>query len=375
MAASNKLDKTIKGGSRRLQFSLSLKGKLRNTRLAASNALFPLYEAVVNSIHAIHEARDARQLSPTQGRIVITLERDRSQRVLRDSERTTQFHVNAPVQSVTVCDNGIGFNAVHFQSFQTSDTTQKLALGGRGIGRFLWIKAFERAEITSTYRHEDGTKRRRRFDFSLGGEGIERHEDAPAEEDATFETCVRLLNMEKTYAQHFPKHADVIARRIVEHCVEFFVVGQAPGMELVDPENGERTDLNELFAAEIRSKHEAEAFSVKGKPLQMTHVMLAAGHGGKHQVHFCANRRVVLSEPLERHVPNLPSTLLDPSEERPFVYAGYVAGTHLDETVSPDRSDFEMPHKRDEFASADPRQRAERRRELSLNFRRTRTPN
>ena len=36
-----------------------LKGRLRNTSLSKTRGLFPLYEAVVNSIHSIEEQPDA----------------------------------------------------------------------------------------------------------------------------------------------------------------------------------------------------------------------------------------------------------------------------------------------------------------------------
>lgn len=124
-------------------------------------------------------------------------------------------------------------------------------------------------------------------------------------------------------------------------------------MVLLDESNAYRVVLNHVFESDIRATGAAQTFEVKGRPLQMTHVLLAAGRGVRHQVHFCANRRVVRTEPLERHVPNLPSSFLHPTDERLCVYAGFVAGDYLDETVSPDRSDFEMASHRDEAITPD----------------------
>ena len=38
-----------------MSLQTNLMGRLRNTDLPKSNALFPLFEAVINSIHAIDE--------------------------------------------------------------------------------------------------------------------------------------------------------------------------------------------------------------------------------------------------------------------------------------------------------------------------------
>jgi hypothetical protein len=54
-------------------------GRVRNTPLAASKPLMPLYEAVVNSIQAIQEAQEQ------SGKIVITVIRDENH-LLKDQD-------------------------------------------------------------------------------------------------------------------------------------------------------------------------------------------------------------------------------------------------------------------------------------------------
>jgi hypothetical protein len=51
------------------------------------------------------------------------------------------------------------------------DSRAKAALGGKGVGRLLWLLAFERARITSTY-EENGKRWRREFEFEPSVEGI-----------------------------------------------------------------------------------------------------------------------------------------------------------------------------------------------------------
>lgn len=52
-----------------------LKGRLRNTRLPKTRGLFPVFEAVVNSIHAI-EDRSEDQSSVSNGHIYVDILRD-----------------------------------------------------------------------------------------------------------------------------------------------------------------------------------------------------------------------------------------------------------------------------------------------------------
>src|SRR5207244_3238895 len=102
-------------------------------------------------------------------------------------------------------------------------------------------------------------------------------------------------------------------------------------------------DLNELYATEVRGSSALETFDVSGKPLQATHVLVAARGGLGHRIHFCANRRVVRSEPLDRYLVDLNEPLQQsdaPAGSRGYFYAGYISGAYLDETVTPDRTDF-----------------------------------
>jgi hypothetical protein len=70
------------------------------------------------------------------------------------------------VDGFTVTDNGIGFDEANLDAFLTSDTQNKVDRGGKGIGRFVWLKAFDRAEIESHYRQNGGLVERT-FAFTI----------------------------------------------------------------------------------------------------------------------------------------------------------------------------------------------------------------
>src|SRR5712691_1707737 len=141
---------------------------IKHTRLLYSDALLPVLEAVINSIHAINESDLHRH-----GTIRIDIGRDQGQPSLPFDNATKGALQH--IRSFTILDDGIGFTDVHFRSFCTADTQQKASLGGKGIGRFLWLKAFDHAEIESTYKASDNKVYKRRFFLRLTPTGVEDH--------------------------------------------------------------------------------------------------------------------------------------------------------------------------------------------------------
>jgi hypothetical protein len=244
------------------------------------------------------------------------------------------------VQNILVEDDGIGFTTANFDSFNTSDTTTKREIGGRGIGRFAWLKAFDRAEVRSVFIDENQAKVRT-FRFVLP-HGVDGEAISAAVANAPRRTAVRLVAARLRYANEIPKKADVIARWIIEHCLDYFVVSETPHIVIQDA-GYDAIDLNHLYASEVRRSSSSETFEVAGKALQAMHMLVAARGGLGHRIHFCANRRVVRSEALDRYLVDLDEPLQPPDAPagaRGYFYAGYISGSYLDETVTPDRTDF-----------------------------------
>ena len=101
----------------------NLEGKVRNLPHFKSEALLPLFEAVVNSIQAIEERGNL-----SSGEIEV--------RVVREEQGTLGDLDESGITGFSVTDNGIGFNQLNYESFETSDSIHKQALGGKGVGRF-----------------------------------------------------------------------------------------------------------------------------------------------------------------------------------------------------------------------------------------------
>jgi DNA topoisomerase VI subunit B len=114
----------------------------------ASEALQPLFEAISNSLHAVEDAHRAQYQE--LGRIIVTI-------VSIKTPKSVQ---------ITVADNGIGLDDERFRAFCTTDTDYKVGRGGKGIGRLLWLDAFEGIKVESVFLEKSKLKRRT-FSFRL----------------------------------------------------------------------------------------------------------------------------------------------------------------------------------------------------------------
>jgi hypothetical protein len=312
---------------------LNLLGRVRNTRLSHSNSLLPLFEAVINSIHAIEE------VTPALGEIKVVIERANTKQMKIDGTGPIE-----PISSFRITDNGIGFTEANYESFCTSDSQLKATLGGKGVGRFLWLKAFDHAEIKSIYRTPADEYWQRCFDLKLSEEGVYNHSNAKLDtaKSVKKETTVRLVDFKSDYQQWVPRSAETVAKRLIEHCLEHFVLGQCPRITIQDDADSALFDLNEMYKSQVQSKLVTSPFNVKGKEFVLHNLRIDPDYQPQHRLYFCDHKRAVHQENLVGKVPNLTDTLLD-EKHAPFVYAGYVSGGYLDETVNPERTEFQIP--------------------------------
>ena len=83
-------------------FTLDIRGQLNNMRLAESKALWPLFEAVVNSIQAIEDSPNSNQ-----GKVYISAVRDSVYQGTVD----TGHEALEKFESFIITDNGIGMDS------------------------------------------------------------------------------------------------------------------------------------------------------------------------------------------------------------------------------------------------------------------------
>lgn len=301
----------------------SLQGKIRNLPDFKSEALLPLFEAVVNAIQAIEEKGNI-----ANGEITV--------QVLRSPQMQLQKSDLPTVIGFSVTDNGVGFTDENFESFQTSDSVHKLAKGGKGVGRFLWLKAFDRVEVESVF-EIGSTRKLRSFQFSVA-KGI--GEGTPVDTRCERKTIVKLVGFKKEY-QDLPsafKTTKKIAQRILEHCLSYFVAEGAP--RIVVRDDDEPFFLNDIFEAEFKENIVQQPLVLKGEKFQLTHIKLYATHDRMHNIVLCADRRDVKSISLARALGT--SSQFDDADQK-FTYALYVTSPYLDGHCNHYRLDFDLP--------------------------------
>jgi hypothetical protein len=286
----------------------------------------PLFEAVVNSIQAIEDSK-------CEGRIHIRIIREDSP-TLVEIEKSSREIVGFEIE-----DNGIGFNEDNFNAFSTSDTTYKSERGCKGVGRFVWLVAFDEVEVESTFEDVGGLKCRT-FKFVQRGDGIEDNKVTRAEDERT-RTVVKLKGFKQRFQAVAPKRVETIGAYLVEHCLQYLIRPEHPTLILTDGFSGESINLNDVFEKEMSQNASWTKFEAGGHQFEILHVKLYSSHLKDHLLHFCANNRVVKSERLMGRIPNLGRVLHDEAGNE-FVYAAYLDGEILDDTVNQERTDFSL---------------------------------
>lgn len=307
---------------------IDLAGRVAKIRLDKQQPLMPLVEAVINSLHAIEDT------DQVDSEIRIIAHREAGMRLGEEAERL------APIDSFTVEDNGIGFTDENQRSFETSDSSYKRDRGGKGIGRLLWLKAFERAEVESTFGF--GSLMKRRFTFALP-DGIDAVPALPTKDESR-RTTVRLLGFKSPWRENAPRHLDRVAIAIIEHCFLYFLRPNRPRMLLSD--GFEALDLNREFDARFAGNARAHDFAVKGSNFTLTGFRMRPAFG-KHQLIFAADFREVQPFALVKVLPNLQAALTAEDGSQ-FWFFGVVQGAYLNDNVNAERTGFSIPMRTEE---------------------------
>jgi hypothetical protein len=318
-----------------MKMQTNLSGRLRNTSLPITSGLLPLFEAIVNSIHGIEESG----IAAGDGKITIELIRKQKQSLLNFDESKKKFGPVAHEDLIgfKISDNGVGFTDANMESFQTLDSEHKVTKGCRGVGRLLWLKAFTKVHVESTFKMEDGKFKTRKFDFDPSGVGNEFFADA-ADASANH-TTVYLDGFMARYRDHSLKTLNAIAESIFEHCLWYFVrQGGAPTIEIFD--EGESISLDDLYEQQMHTSAVADTLTINGVQFDLLHVKLRTNSLSTHAIAFCADNRLVTEEKLAGKIPGLHGRIADSSGE--FIYECYVSSSYLDECARPERTGFDI---------------------------------
>jgi hypothetical protein len=295
----------------------NIKGLVDTLDLGAYSGLMPLFEAYSNAIDAVHD----RGIGASAGTIRI--------RLAYVSDLATEAGDTTPViDGVDVFDNGIGFGDRQLESFEEAYTDAKLKVGGKGVGRFTYLKVFDRVQIRSVF-EENGETYRRQFAFSIDREvDLTEQKTAVAEEIGT---TVSLRGIRRKYLGSWPKDVDLLAQRIVTHFLIAFASRRTPATYLEAPGHAP-IELNRLFDETVQPYIREIPITV-GSDILGLQVFRNRDGRGRHDLHYCANGREVVSVKLKEMLPELPEKLLD-EDGTSYVLKALVTGDYFDKNAN-----------------------------------------
>lgn len=323
---------------------INIQGIVRDIR-SKTTYLTPIIEAVCNSIDAIGD-------SPN-GKIEIIVKREPINLDLEGNR------VIGNIIAIDIVDNGVGFNLENRDSFDTFRSGFKYEKGGKGFGRFMYLKYFDKVQVESHFYSDTGEMRKRSFVFGKENDIIVDEVEEEALGYSQTGTTLHLMSIMKN--SYIDKGLDVIARKLVERLLVFFVdKSKSTPQIILKEENGSETICLNDYVGDGR-----DITLVKEVPLPL---------GGKSntpinlkvqvykiffstmssKISLTANKREVTDTPLHKYVPEFKDTLMmvNPTGgTKNYVVKAYVIGTFLDKNVTVERDGFVISKTEDDVFS------------------------
>ena len=319
--------------------TINVANKIRNTSLSKYQGLMPLYELISNSIHAIDERKKAGLMDESgQGNIIVTIIRNGDPNTLSSIPDDDKY----PIQSLVVEDNGIGMNDENFRSFTEADSEHKLSIGGKGLGRFVCLKAFKYLSVESIYYNGNGFKKRQ-IKLKNSRVGFEDFNEEETQRNEYRTTCT-LHEIYEKYVRYAPKPLAEIASHIITHFQLYFIREEIPHI-VVRNQNNDEIDLNAWYRMNFNSKVSDDGFDIGDD--HFTVYLSKSNSTNSHRIHFCAQNRSVKNEWLGKTIIELGKKPVHENDSS-FYYAAFVVSESLDSAVSNERTGFTFPEVEDE---------------------------
>jgi len=286
------------------------------------DALLPMFEAISNSIHSIQDKFGAAAIK--RGKINVDVQKAKGRK---------------PV-AISVSDNGVGLDHDNYEAFKTTDTDNKISIGGKGVGRLLWLDCFQTIHVDSAY-ELDGQLRRRSFDFSLKRENQIENESDRALKPESADTGVDITFSglrDNGYKAKFPTRLGHIFRHLTSHFLPTFIGGRSPTI-VVTCGNETRTypdDIsNYIHRREDVDPPTSKEFGDLRLILMECDKVASADLKGRHFIHFIAHDRTVKSHPIDGRL-----GLRNFGDAGDRVFHACIFGKFLDKNVNQERTAF-----------------------------------
>jgi len=295
-------------------------GRIENISLApnAKNALYPIFEAVMNSIQSIEERFGPDNLG--QGKIEIFVHKDEA----------------GEYRGFTVRDNGVGFTRDNLISLRKFDSRKKAKIGGKGVGRLLWLKAAESVIIVSSFEDDIGSLKTAKFEFSVE-DPIKGYSETTGGSQQ-IGTSIELNPYRSVFATKLPRKLETISNRIIAHFISYFTNMAHPAIRISD--DTDEIDLFDAFSDKVERDGDY-SFSVDGIEDEFKlHCFLlpksiSDDEKSVNALYLGANGRAV-----SRH--ELDSVLGMKAISGKFAFFGYVESNYLNQHANDTRTSFSI---------------------------------
>jgi hypothetical protein len=229
-------------------------------------------------------------------------------------------------------DNGFGLDTRNWEAFVTTDTDNKIQIGGKGVGRLLWLDCFLETDINSVFDSKEGRKRCS-FQFVLALEDqIQNYEitDASGEPNTSFHVRFSGLR-ENGYREKFPGRGSYVFQHLTSHFLPIFIGGRCPLITVnVGCEIKQFPDaINSIvYRKDPEILLETEEYGTLQLTLMECDKVASSDLKGSHFVHFIAHDRTVHSQCIDS---KLGLKYFGAAEDR--VFHGILTGEYLNNNV------------------------------------------
>lgn len=247
--------------------------------------LFPLYEAVSNSLHSVEE-KWGEELEE-KGHI--------------------EIEFDAHGQEILIADNGVGFDEKNLAAFLTPLTGNKYERGGKGFGRFIAFKIFREVFYSSRQANSDGTISGGSYKyepFEVDDNLIDVSPDAVARPHRFSTGLTALMRSPLPESQVFfnfdgnlPSEAkgagEEIASALLDHFLIEFIQNKVPkNFQLVT--EGLKFNLHDYFYKSLsigESKIDHLEIGQLNRRFEFSYFKVGEAQAKKHRLYFYANNR------------------------------------------------------------------------------------
>jgi hypothetical protein len=286
-----------------------------------AGAMQPLFESISNSIHSTQDR--FKEAVAKLGRVTMTISTDRKKENVW----------------ATVEDNGIGLDEANWEAFTTTDTDNKLQIGGKGVGRLLWLDCFQKIEVSSVFKKGRFYKKRSfRFVLSLKNQiQNETISSAASGSDTSFHVKFSGLR-DNGYLEKFPGRDSFIFQHLTSHFLPTFIGGNCPQIKVIVGKES-RNYPEDISKIVYRKSEEisipTEEYGILKLTLMECDKVASSDMKGSHFVHFIAHDRTVKSQSIDG---KLGFKYFGKASDR--VFHAVLTGSYLDDNVNQERTAF-----------------------------------